>query len=226
MNDDVSRSTGGATTAEVEDLLRARLDRAADGASAAYPVVDPMEVLTLGREAVRQRQRFTAAGVAAAAVVAVVAGWALTGGSGARLSQQAATVPLVTVATVAPTLAREVFVADGQFGVRAHGGSLTTSLTRYGPSTPVALSWGPPPGEPGPWELLVLIPEADRPDPGSIVVSLGPNVDQLGPLRELTVDGRLVVSVSHTHPPVGVSAYAGISYTIGDREVRHRPGSA
>ncbi len=221
MNDDVNWSTGGATTAEVEDLLRTRLHRAADGAPTAYPLVDPMEVLTLGREAVRRRQRFTLAGAAAAAVVAVVAGWALTGSSGARLSQQPATVPQVRVATVDPTVAREVFVDGGEFGVRVDGGSVTTSLAGYGPSTPVVLSWGPAPGDPGPWEVLVLIPEADRPDPGSVVFSLVPDVDQLGPLQELTIDGRLVVSVRHTSPPLGMHPYAEMSYTVGGRDVRH-----
>ncbi len=221
MTDDVSWPMSGATTAQVEDLLRTRMHRAADGAPAAYPLVDPTEMLALGREAVRRRQRFTAAGVAAAAVVAVVAGSALTGGSGARLSQQPATVPVATVATAAPTLAREVFVEDGKFGVRVDSGSISTSLAGYGPSTPVVLSWGPAPADPGPWEVLVLIPEADHPDPGSIVVSLVRDVDQLGPLRELTVDGRLVVSVRHTSPPQGMHPYAGMSYTVGGREVRH-----
>ncbi len=225
MNDDVSRSTGGATTAEVEDLLRARLHRAADGAPAAYPVVDPTEMLALGRAAVRRRQRFTVAGVAAAAVVAVVAGWALTGGSGARLSEQPATAPLVTVATDAPTLAREVFVEGGEFGVRVDTGSVTTSLAGYGPSRPVVLSWGPHPGDPGPWELLVLIPEADLPDPGSVAVALAPTIEQVAPFRVLTVAGRTVVSVLHTQPPELVSPFAGLSYAIGGRDVRHlRPG--
>lgn len=221
MTDDVSWSTGGATTAQVEDLLRTRLHEAADGAAAAYPVVDPMEMLALGREAVRRRQRFTMAGVAAAAVVAVVAGWALTGNSGARLSQQPATVPVATVATAAPTLTREMFVEDGLFGVRVDGGSISTSLAGYGPSTPVVLSWGPAPGDPGASEVLVLIPEGDRPDPGSVVVSLVPDVDQLGPLQELSVGGRLVVSVRHTSPPLGMHPYAGMAYTVGGRDVRH-----
>ena len=225
MTDDVSWPMSGATTAQVEDLLRTRMHRAADGAPAAYPLVDPTEMLALGREAVRRRQRFTAAGVAAAAVVAVVAGSALTGGSGARLSQQPATVPVATVATAAPTLAREVFVEDGKFGVRVDSGSISTSLAGYGPSTPVVLSWGPAPGDPGPWELLVLIPEGDRPDTGSVAVALAPTIEQETPVRVFTVAGRTVVSVLHTQPPELVSPFAGLSYTMGGREVRHlRPG--
>jgi len=206
------------TDADLEDLLRVGLREAVDRVDAAYLPLEVSEIVAEGARTLSRRRRWQVLGAAAAAAVAVVGSWALTGGSGTRLSQQPATVP---VSTVAPTTSEEIFVQDERFGVRVESGEVSTALNVIGSVTPAVLQWGPPPGSAGAHEVLVLIPEADHPDPGSVDVALVPDVRRLGEARQIIVNGRLVIVVRHTPPPTGMTPYAGLTYTIGGREVRH-----
>jgi hypothetical protein len=101
------------TDADLEDLLRVGLREAVDRADAAYLPLEVSEIVAEGARTLSRRRRWQVLGAAAAAAVAVVGSWALTGGSGTRLSQQPATVP---VSTVAPTTSEEIFVQDERFG--------------------------------------------------------------------------------------------------------------
>ena len=167
------------TDADLEDLLRVGLREAVDRVDAAYLPLEVSEIVAEGARTLSRRRRWQVLGAAAAAAVAVVGSWALTGGSGTRLSQQPATVP---VSTVAPTTSEEIFVQDERFGVRVESGEVSTALNVIGSVAPAVLQWGPPPGSAGAHEVLVLIPEADHGFKGRESETTGVILDWLKPI--------------------------------------------